>query len=232
MFPHSIIAAEDPTATIRAAPRPLAWEGREKTNDPERESPFTGRSLCRSDRPPKRNVRTFFVSLLEFLFHFCRIGSRPDLGRASGHMKTEGSMTNVDAVVTAVPDHYDGLRTLLLNRRDGMPKRLKQLAAFALEHPEDMAFGTVAGIAEHAGVQPSTLVRFAKSLGYEGFSHLQQIFRSRLRERFPDYRERLRGLRDTAGHRVHAASLLEGFADAASLSLERMRDSVSLEELS
>jgi hypothetical protein len=42
MFPHSIIAAGDPTATIRAAPRPLAWEGREKTNDPERESPFDG----------------------------------------------------------------------------------------------------------------------------------------------------------------------------------------------
>jgi DNA-binding MurR/RpiR family transcriptional regulator len=64
-------------------------------------------------------------------------------------------------------------------------QRLKQLATFALEHPEDVAFGTVAGIAEHAGVQPSTLVRFAKSLGYDGFSHLQQIFRDRLRERFP-----------------------------------------------
>jgi DNA-binding MurR/RpiR family transcriptional regulator len=130
------------------------------------------------------------------------------------------------------PEDYESLKALLSHRRDIMPKRLKQLAAFALAHPEEVAFGTVAGIAEHAGVQPSTLIRFAKSLGYEGFSHLQQIFRSRLRERFPDYRERLRGLRDTAGHHVHAASLLEGFADAASLSLERMRDSVSLEELS
>ena len=95
-----------------------------------------------------------------------------------------------------------------------------------------MAFGTVAGIAEHAGVQPSTLVRFAKSLGYDGFSHLQQIFRDRLRERFPDYRERLKGLRDAEGHHVHAASLLEGFTNAAAVSLERMRDSVSPEELS
>jgi DNA-binding MurR/RpiR family transcriptional regulator len=113
-----------------------------------------------------------------------------------------------------------------------MPKRLKQIAAFALEHPEDVAFGTVAGIAEHAGVQPSTLVRFAKSLGYDGFSHLQQIFRDRLRERFPDYRERLRGLRDAEGHHVHAVSLLEGFTSAAAVSLERMRASVRPEELS
>jgi DNA-binding MurR/RpiR family transcriptional regulator len=132
----------------------------------------------------------------------------------------------------AAPQDYEGLRALLSSRRDAMPKRLKQLAAFALQHPEEVAFGTVAGIAEHAGVQPSTLIRFAKSLGYEGFSHLQQIFRDRLRERFPDYRERLQSLRDTEGHHVHAASLLEGFAGAAAVSLDRMRDSISLEELS
>src|SRR4051812_40696776 len=130
------------------------------------------------------------------------------------------------------PQDYDSLKALLSSRRDTMPKRLKQLASFAMEHPEEVAFGTVAGIAEHAGVQPSTLIRFAKSLGYEGFSHLQQVFRHRLRERFPDYRERLRSLRDTDGHHVHAATLLEGFADAASLSVDRMRESVSLEELS
>jgi DNA-binding MurR/RpiR family transcriptional regulator len=147
-------------------------------------------------------------------------------------METEDSMGSAEAVVTETPDDYDGLRTLLLSRRESMPKRLKQIAAFALEHPEDVAFGTVAGIAEHAGVQPSTLVRFAKSLGYDGFSHLQQIFRDRLRERFPDYRERLRGLRDAEGHHVHAASLLEGFTSAAAVSLERMQASVRPEELS
>ncbi|WP_246505064.1 MurR/RpiR family transcriptional regulator [Microvirga antarctica] len=132
----------------------------------------------------------------------------------------------------AAPEDYEGLRQLLLHRREAMPKRLKQLAAFALAHPEEMAFGTVAGIAEHAGVQPSTLVRFAKSLGYDGFSHLQQLFRDRLRERFPDYRERLRGLREAEGHHVHAVSLLDGFAAAAAVSLERMRGSVRPEELS
>ncbi|MGO4570486.1 MurR/RpiR family transcriptional regulator [Microvirga sp. 2TAF3] len=132
----------------------------------------------------------------------------------------------------AVPEDYEGLKVLLLSRREALPKRLKQLAAFALEHPEEMAFGTVAGIAEHAGVQPSTLIRFAKSLGYDGFSHLQQIFRDRLRERFPDYRERLRGLREAEGHHFQAASLLDGFTEAAAISLDRMRSSVSPEELS
>ncbi|MCG7393111.1 MurR/RpiR family transcriptional regulator [Microvirga sp. ACRRW] len=146
-------------------------------------------------------------------------------------METERSIEVTEAA-KEVPDDYEGLRALLLSRREAMPKRLKQLAAFAMEHPEEVAFGTVAGIAEHAGVQPSTLVRFAKSLGYDGFSHLQQIFRDRLRERFPDYRERLKGLRDLEGDHVHAASLLEGFANAAVFSLEKMRESVRPEELS
>ncbi len=143
-----------------------------------------------------------------------------------------GGRTEVTEAVTETPGDYEGLRALLLSRRDAMPKRLKQLAAFAMEHPEEVAFGTVAAIAEHAGVQPSTLVRFAKSLGYDGFSHLQQIFRDRLRERFPDYRERLRVLRDLEGDHVHAASLLEGFSNAAAISLDKMRESVRPEELS
>jgi DNA-binding MurR/RpiR family transcriptional regulator len=147
-------------------------------------------------------------------------------------MEIGRSMGDAAAASVTVPEDYESLRALLLSRRDAMPKRLKQLAAFALAHPEEVAFGTVAGIAEHAGVQPSTLVRFAKSLGYGGFSHLQQVFRDRLRERFPDYRERLRVLRQAEGEHVHASSLLDGFANAAALSLDRMRDSVRLEELS
>jgi DNA-binding MurR/RpiR family transcriptional regulator len=147
-------------------------------------------------------------------------------------METGPATGAAEAVTEAAPEDYESLRSLLLSRREAMPKRLKQLAAFAVEHPEEVAFGTVAGIAEHAGVQPSTLVRFAKSLGYDGFSHLQQVFRDRLRERFPDYRERLGGLRDQEGHHIHAASLLEGFAGAAAVSLERMRESVRPEELS
>jgi DNA-binding MurR/RpiR family transcriptional regulator len=137
-----------------------------------------------------------------------------------------------ESMTDVIPEDYEGLRALLLSRRDTLPKRLKQLAAFALAHPEEVAFGTVAGIAEHAGVQPSTLVRFAKSLGYDGFSHLQQIFRDRLRERFPDYGERLRVLRNAEGDHIQSATLLEGFADAASVSLSRMRESVRPEDFS
>lgn len=133
--------------------------------------------------------------------------------------------------VQVAPEDYEGLRALLASRQESLPKRLKQLAAFALSHPEDVAFGTVAEIAEHAGVQPSTLVRFAQVLGYDGFSHMQQVFRARIRVRFPDYRERLRGLRQDEDDRSHTAFLLDGFVGAASISLERMRDLINLQDL-
>jgi DNA-binding MurR/RpiR family transcriptional regulator len=128
----------------------------------------------------------------------------------------------------AVPADYEGLRTILMARREALPKRLKQLADFALAHPEEMAFGTAAEIAEHAGVQPSTLVRFAQALGYDGFSHLQQVFRAPLRERFPDYGERLRGLRAPS---ESGGTLLDGFIGAAHVSLDRLRESVDPHEL-
>ena len=129
------------------------------------------------------------------------------------------------------PEDYEALRALLVGRLETLPKRLRQLAAYALEKPEEMAFGTVAEIADHAGVQPSTLVRFAQTLGYDGFSHLQQVFRARLRERFPDYRERLAVLRQEEGDGGEAAPLLDGFVNAASISLNRLRETVSVQEL-
>ncbi len=53
---------------------------------------------------------------------------------------------------------------------------MAQVAVFALDNPDEIAFGTAASIAEKSKVQPSTLVRFAKAIGYDGFSDLQMVF--------------------------------------------------------
>lgn len=128
-----------------------------------------------------------------------------------------------NSVETAPPTSFDSLRDAILARREAFPKRLAQVARFALDSPDDMALNTVAEIAAKADVQPSTLIRFAQSLGYSGFSDLQQIFRSRLRDRWPDYAERVQSLRDDAaeGGPLH---LLDGFAQTAIDSLLRLRD--------
>ena len=76
------------------------------------------------------------------------------------------------------PRDFNSLRALIVARRGGLPKRLVQVADFAVEHPQEIAFSRVADLATQAGVQPSTLVRFAQTLGYSGFSDLQAVFRA------------------------------------------------------
>ncbi len=130
---------------------------------------------------------------------------------------------NIDAVP---PRDFEGLKALLRDRGPGLPKRLRQVAVFALDHAEDFAFATAAVVAEAAQVQPSALVRFAKALGYSGFTDLQEVFRSRLKQGFPDYRDRLASLRGGG-----PLALFDGFARAAEVSLVRARSTLTPETL-
>ncbi|HZP20018.1 MAG TPA: MurR/RpiR family transcriptional regulator [Bauldia sp.] len=130
------------------------------------------------------------------------------------------------------PRSFEGLKDLLLARRDELPRRLVQVAAFALENPDEIAFGTVASVASQAKVQPSTLIRFAQTIGYAGFTDLQDVFRAQLKSRWPDYRERIARLGDRkVKGKTPAGDLLEGFTESALASIERVRSSVSDEEL-
>jgi DNA-binding MurR/RpiR family transcriptional regulator len=126
----------------------------------------------------------------------------------------------------APPRDFQELRERLIPMRAGLPKRLAQVATFAVEQPDEFAFGTVASIAILAGVQPSTLVRFAQMLGYDGFSAMQNVFRDRLRDRFPDYAERVETLRHANWDRGGAAGLFDGFAKAAGDSLARIQQNL------
>ena len=58
----------------------------------------------------------------------------------------------------------------------------------------------------------STLVRLSQALGYQGFSDLQQVFRSRLKDRVLNYDERLKHLRAhaAAGSRAGSAGVVLG----------------------
>ena len=82
------------------------------------------------------------------------------------------------------PADFDALKNRLIQIQPDLPKRLQQVAAFALDNPQEMALGTASSIAERAHVQASTLVRFAQAIGFGGFSELQAIFRSHLRDRW------------------------------------------------
>ena len=135
------------------------------------------------------------------------------------------------ALTDSPPQAFNELRDLIVERRGKLPRRLAQVAAYTIEFPDDIAFGTVGSISERAAVQPSTLVRFAKALGYSGFSELQAVFQQRLRDRPNNYEARLQSLDEhTTGHSP-ALVALDGFGDAAIRSIERFKERIKAEDL-
>ncbi len=129
------------------------------------------------------------------------------------------------------PRDFPSLKALIAERAAMLPKRLTQIAAFALENPDEIAFGTVSSIAEQAHVQPSTLVRFSQALGYQGFSDMQEIFRSRLRDRILNYGERLQQLREHAQATSKPNVIFQGFCEASAKSIAALEEKLDPADL-
>src|SRR5258708_32268362 len=80
----------------------------------------------------------------------------------------------------SAPQTAEDLRTTILARYDSFSGRLQQVARHVLDHPDDLALETLTVIADRANVQPSAIVRFAKSLGFPGASPMQRLLRDGL----------------------------------------------------
>jgi DNA-binding MurR/RpiR family transcriptional regulator len=130
---------------------------------------------------------------------------------------------------TSPPRTYETLRQEIARLHAEFSDRLRMIAEFALEHPTDMALGTVAEVAQRAKVQPSSIVRFAHAVGYGGFTEMQQVFRSRLVDSVaPSYKERITRMRRDGrfdgANNPH--SVLARFASEGMVSLESLQDRV------
>jgi len=129
---------------------------------------------------------------------------------------------------------YDELRGAIAQRHRALSSRLQQIAEFVLDHPTDVALGTVAEVAERSGVPPSAIVRFAHALGFGGFTEMQQVFRSRLVAGVaPSYKARLARMKSeeksVLGRRP--AAVLSRFVSEAQSALVTLSQSVHAREL-
>jgi DNA-binding MurR/RpiR family transcriptional regulator len=127
------------------------------------------------------------------------------------------------------PRSYEDLRSLIARKHPELSDRLRRIAEFAVQHPNDMALKTVAALADSIGVQPSSIIRFANGFGYDGFSDMQQVFRSRLvAGATPSYRERIASMHGAQARKANGSSNGE---PAAILSQFVADDIGALEEL-
>ncbi|MBC8267698.1 MAG: MurR/RpiR family transcriptional regulator [Rhodospirillaceae bacterium] len=113
-------------------------------------------------------------------------------------------------------ESFDQLRMRFHEKYEELSPQLKKIAQFALDDPNRFALERVVVISAEIGIQPSALIRFAKSFGYSGFSDLQRVFKLRLIEGSASFRERIYNqheeMEDAA--RENPVSLLRKFSDA------------------
>lgn len=137
------------------------------------------------------------------------------------------------AATASAPASFDSLRHQIHELYDHLSPHLQRIAQHALDDPNTFALETVATLAARAEVQPSTMIRFAKEFGYSGFSEMQQVFKLRLIEGAPVYRERIfehkRQLEDVT--KDDPIAILREFCDASALCLEQLKDTVSSDDL-
>jgi DNA-binding MurR/RpiR family transcriptional regulator len=126
----------------------------------------------------------------------------------------------------------DELEAQIAAAHDALPKKLKQIARYLLDNREQVAFQTLAIIAERADVNPSAIVRFANALGYSGFTELQKIYRNGLVTGQSDYRARVRQSLSSSGETILSSNeLLARLARGASDALSDLAASVREDQL-
>ena len=129
------------------------------------------------------------------------------------------------------PRDFEALKRRLIEIESGLPKRLRQTAAFALEHPDEVALGPLRASPSARRCRPRPWSGSRNRSGFAGFSELQGVFRTHLRTRWPDYSERLKALHEGARDSRDPLHLLHGFADSAATSIVKLREVVRREEL-
>ncbi len=133
---------------------------------------------------------------------------------------------------------YETFVAALSLREETLSRRLRQVARYALNNPEDVAISTIVETARQAGVPTSTITRFAKQLGFEGFSELQDTFRQRLLGPKITYAQRAKSFFESPpagrsrGQQPHEPSLIfDTFVQAAMDTLIRLREEVDRAQL-
>jgi DNA-binding MurR/RpiR family transcriptional regulator len=126
---------------------------------------------------------------------------------------------------------FDALRERIRDRYPDLSPHLQRIARLALDQPNQLALTTIASLAETLEVQPSTLIRFAKEIGYDGFSSLQKVFRLRLIEGPPIDREQVYVAKSPTGDPVGARASLDDCVDTLIASLHRLKHDIVPEDL-
>lgn len=120
------------------------------------------------------------------------------------------------------------------SRFSQLSDRLQVIGRYLLDHPQTVALGTAAAIAQAAGVHASALVRFANAFGFTGFSELQQLYKNQLLLGQTDYQHRIAAVQQDHSVAAEHAGLnyLQQISSANQQALSQLCQSIDATALS
>jgi DNA-binding MurR/RpiR family transcriptional regulator len=74
------------------------------------------------------------------------------------------------------------LSDTIITAFDGLSSQLQTAARYIVDHPRDVALLSMREQARQAGVQPATMTRLAKQLGFDGYDAIRERYAEALRE--------------------------------------------------
>ena len=126
-----------------------------------------------------------------------------------------------------VPVRLEQLRHDIIANQSLLPRRLKQIAQFAIDHPDQMALSTLSELSQATNAPASAFVRFAKSFGFSGFKDMQEVFQSSVRNNWLSYEKRIVNMEN-----AEEDDLLGAITSAGINSLIALRDTINREDVS
>lgn len=128
---------------------------------------------------------------------------------------------------------YEELIRIIYERHDGMSKSFKRIAVYLTQNPNDVAVMSLNAIANACDLHPSSFVRFAQMLGYNGFKELQTLFQKRLSTAAPGFEARVKALETELSGRgnVGGGAFLHDLVLRDIASLQEMLSDISAESI-
>lgn len=92
------------------------------------------------------------------------------------------------------PNDWESLNSSIQAQYSSLSKQLQKVAKLVMDDPQMAAYETLAILAAKADTQPSAFIRFAQSMGYDGFNELKTILRATGPSIGDQYRHRIEEL--------------------------------------
>ena len=100
---------------------------------------------------------------------------------------------------------FDLLKARMGDHFAQMSPQVQMAARYVMDNADDVALLSMRQLAKAADVHPTTMVRLAQALGFDGFNELKDVFQNRMRAAPDDLVGRARGLqgqRDQVSHLI------------------------------